>query len=258
MSAGKRIEKDERAKKEQQVKTQKSQDGLEIKLKRMELPTFDGDLRNYARFKYQFDKFVKPALKNDDDAIFVLKNECLEKNAKEHVRNIDDDLDEIWRRLDDRFGRPEITTRAILADLKQLSQVPEGDSFKFIKLADTVERCFKDLERIGMEREITNATIVGTIEDKLPPSIRALWSLEVCDDTGDQSKDNIRFPHLLRFLLKHRRAIEYSSADIKPKKGVRITEAAVYHVQEEEEERPSKDDKPSDRRAGCWFHATNQ
>ena len=73
--------------------------GLEIKLNRMNSPTFDGDIREYARFKSQYNKIVRPTISSNDDAIYVLKHECLKNEAEEHVRNVDDDLEleEIYR-----------------------------------------------------------------------------------------------------------------------------------------------------------------
>ena len=142
-----------------------------------------------------------------------MKNECLKKDAKEHVQNIDDDLEEIWRRLEDRFGRPELAARAFLSDLKQITPVSEGDTTKFIKLVDTVERGFKGLQRINMQEEIANATVVSTIEEKLPPSLKTRWSIEVCCDEmqpstiqqgASRKESSNHFQQLLEFLLRHR------------------------------------------------------
>ena len=158
----------------------------------------------------------------------------------------------MWRRLEERYGRTSIITRAILADIKQLTPVPDGDGAKFIKLVDTVEYCFRDLERINMESEISNSTIVGAIEDKLPPAIRSMWSLAVCDETkeNDPVNDNNKFPHLLKFLLRHRRAIEYCSTDVKPKKQTRFpSDAMISHVKEEvSDSKPGNDELLSTNR----------
>ena len=210
-------------------------------------------------------KIVKPAVRNNDNAVYILKKECLKKDAKEHVQNIDDDLEEIWRRLEDRFGRPELAARAFLSDLKQITPVSEGDTTKFIRLADTVERCYKGLERITMEAEKANATVIGTIEDRMPPSLKMFWSIEVCTDAGQPTLSqqeatyeptNTRFRQLLNFLLRHRRAMEYSNADVKLRKSVKIQEAPIHHVQQKTEEDAHKEDN-TPRGQGCWLHSTN-
>ena len=144
------------------------------------------------------------------------------------------DLEEIWQRLEDRFGRPELAARAFLSDLRQIKQVSEGDTDKFIKLADTVERCFRGLERIKMDHEISISTVIGVIEGKLPLSLKTLWSVEVCSSSMIFNS-NGRSQQLLQFLLKHRRAMEYSNADVKPRRQALI-DAPIHHVQEGKED----------------------
>ena len=92
--------------------------------------------------------------------------------------------------------------------------LPIGNDKKFVEFVDLIEKCHRDLQRIGMEREISNPAIVARIEKKLPPSIKSLWWVEVSGaDNGINDAD--KFPHLLPFLLKHRRAIEYGSSDLR-------------------------------------------
>ena len=83
-------------------------------------------------------------MRTNNEAIYVLKNECLKKDAKEHVIYVEGDLEEIWRRFGDSFGRSELAARAFLlisftSDLRQITLVAEGDTAKFIRL-DTVGR----------------------------------------------------------------------------------------------------------------------
>ena len=93
-----------------------------------------------------------------------------------------------------------------------------------------------------MDHEISNSTVVGVIEDKLPPSLKTLWSVEVCSNDSNIFNSAGRFQQLLEFLLKHRRAMEYSNADVKPRKPAPI-DAPVHHVQESKED-PPKESNP--------------
>jgi hypothetical protein len=90
--------------------------------------------------------------------------------------------------------------------------------------------------------------------------------MEVCSDVKQSTLDqqevayneptSTRFQHLLDFLLLHRRAMEYSNADIKQRKSVKIQEAPIHHVQQKTEDRSQeKDNTP--RGSGCWLHSTN-
>ena len=74
-----------------------------FKLHKMKLPDFDGNIRNYPRFISDFKRFVLPNIQSTDSASYVLRN-CLSGIARESVRNIDDDVDAMLERLDEKFG----------------------------------------------------------------------------------------------------------------------------------------------------------
>ena len=239
--------------------------GLELKLERMRLPHFSGEIRDYPRFKQEFEKYVMPSIKRKEESVYVLKS-CLSKEALELVKNIDDKIEDIWSRLEDRYGRVSLITRAILFDIKQLSSIQEGEGSKFVELVNIVEKCHHDLESIDMETELSNSTMCGAIEDKLPPTLKLMWSLDVSAKDSKVDERN-KFPHLLEFLLKHRRAIEYSSTDVK-KKQVKINPAIaeINHVKEDKSKNqqtaavtaaPNASNEASpNRQHGCWYHST--
>jgi len=109
-----------------------------------------------------------------------------------------------------------------------------------------------------MEAEISNSTMVGAIEDKLPTTIKSMWSLEV---SAKDSKidERCKFPYLLEFLLKHRRAIEYSSNDFKAKKQVKIsTSTVINHINQDPKRASSNNEGSStNNNNGCWYHETS-
>ena len=76
-----------------------------LRLERMQMPKFDGKMRDYPRFKADFERQVMPEMRDKYAAAYVLKT-CLTGASAEIVRNVDDDIEEMWRRLDDRYGRP--------------------------------------------------------------------------------------------------------------------------------------------------------
>ena len=86
----------------------------------------------------------------------------------------------MWSRLDDKYGRIPKLIDAVMLDIEQLRAVADGDK-KFVEFVDLIEKCHRDLQRIGMEREISNSAIVARIDKKLPPSIKSLWWVEVSD-----------------------------------------------------------------------------
>ena len=56
--------------------TDSKQNVMELKLERMKMPSFSGDIKEYPRFKADFQKHVMPCLKNKDSSAYVLKS-CL-------------------------------------------------------------------------------------------------------------------------------------------------------------------------------------
>lgn len=137
---------------------------LDLKMERMKMPRFDGDIREYPRFKSDFTKHVMPLVTSNDSAAYILKS-FLDKQPLETIKNVDDDLGEMWLRLDDKYGRSSKIVDAIMYDIKLLKPVTENNSTRFVEFVNTIERCHRDLQRINMESEICNSTIVSLIEE---------------------------------------------------------------------------------------------
>ncbi len=54
------------------------------------------------------------------------------------MKNVDDDLKEMWRRLDDRYGRPSKLADVVMYDIKSIRPVRDGDDKRFIELVDII------------------------------------------------------------------------------------------------------------------------
>ena len=65
-----------------------------------------------------------------------------------------------------------------------------------------------------LEHELSNATVISLLEEKLPKNIRRDWS-KMVNETDNKIDDTNRFPAFLDFLLEQKRIIEYESADIR-------------------------------------------
>ena len=73
------------------------------------------------------------------------------------VKNVDDRIEEMWYRLDYKYGEPTRVIDAIMKDIKKLKPGKDGEISKFMTFVDIVERAFCDLENLGLEREVSNA-----------------------------------------------------------------------------------------------------
>ena len=238
--------------------------GVELKLERMKMPAFNGKIREYPSFKTDFERQVMPSIKSSEAAAYVLKS-CLSCEPLEIVTNVDDDIKQMWSRLDERYGRSSKITDAIMYDIKHLKTVPDGDGRRFAEFVNTVERSYRDLSRISMESEISNSTIVSLIEEKLPNSVKSLWCLEV-SDKDSKVDDRNKFPFLLEFLLKHKRATEYGSNDLRSTKH-NIGMEKVNHITQNAKEKKEIQGAPDERKQSsgnddqispCWIHPNSQ
>ena len=73
-----------------------------LKLQPMPLPKFDGEIREYPRFKDDFKNHVIPSI-SEIQQPYVLKS-CLSGNPLEILKNVEYNIKEMWKRLDDKYA----------------------------------------------------------------------------------------------------------------------------------------------------------
>ena len=98
-----------------------------------------------------------------DSACYILRS-CLEKGPAETVKGIDDDIKDMWKRLERKiYGDPAKLTDVIINTIQDKGPIKEGENQGFIELVEAVEDGYKDLKRLGLEREITTTSSVSII-----------------------------------------------------------------------------------------------
>ena len=86
---------------------------------------------------------------------------CLFDIPYDLVNNVEDDLDEMWKILDDRYGSTSKLTESIMQDIKRTKPIKE-DGEKFVeKFADLVQRAHHDVAHIKVEHELSKCTIIS-------------------------------------------------------------------------------------------------
>ena len=133
-------------------------------------------------------------------AAYVLKS-CIIGSASHIIANVDDNIKEMWVRLDNKFGRPTKLVDMVLKDIKTMSAIPDGNDSKFIALIDILERGYRGLKIIKFEKEISNATTVSMVEAVLPKFILREWSREENQKDSKVEETN-KFDYMLEFLLE--------------------------------------------------------
>ena len=85
---------------------------------------------------------------------------------------------------------------------------------RLVELTNVVEDGYRDLKRLGLEKEITTTSSVSVTEKKLPTDVKKERAKLVSSDHSTVDKAN-KFPSLLKFLLNQKHAIEYENAELR-------------------------------------------
>ena len=157
-----------------------------LQLQKIKLPRFEGEIRAYPQFKRDFEKQIMPHLQSDD-ASYVLRS-CLGSDPATTVESIDDDISEMWKRLDEKYGDPTKVTDIIIDEIRRTRIIREGEEKRFVEFVEIVEDGYRDLKRLGLESEITTTSSVSIIEKKLPTDIRRKWAEIVSADNSTVDK----------------------------------------------------------------------
>ena len=183
-----------------------------LKLEKIRLPSFNGQIRDYPRFRYDFENYVLPKV-DEKDVPYVLKN-CLVGEAHDLVKNVEDDTSIIWNRIEEKYGRPSKVVDEVIIDITSFPTLLDNDYNGFIKFVSVIETAMIDLKRVKLEKEIANSHVISEVEKRLPPIIRREWSYEVVthdSKTGPTEK----FASLLKFLREQRNGMEYLSSRVR-------------------------------------------
>ena len=183
-----------------------------VRIGEVQFEKFNGNRRIYPTFKTEFLKHIKTKYPSSEEA-FILKS-FLEPGIKQDILSAGDDATEIWRRLDSKYGDEGKLVDDIMKDIKLLQKCNDNQPKGIITMITTVERAYRDLKYMSRESEISNATIVSLIEQKLPKSIEDDW-LKVVTGEHRSVVARDKFPQLLKVLLSFKERLEYKFSELR-------------------------------------------
>ncbi|XP_033122961.1 uncharacterized protein LOC117121760 [Anneissia japonica] len=179
-----------------------------LKLKRMELPVFDGDVKKYSRFKEDFTKFVQPST-HPDQLAFALR-QALSRDPLRIIGPVEDEYEKMWLRLDERYGCERKLVEAIINEVENKKEVREGDGKKLIEFIDVVESSYRALVKIKQESEMSNMKVLGEIERKLPDTVFQRWVRDRIKTEDKKAEEEDVIVMLIEFLKTERKRVEYT------------------------------------------------
>ena len=218
-----------------------------LQLEKVKMPSFTGEIRDYPRFKTDFERQVMPTI-GIKNAPYILRS-CLSKEAASTVKSIDDDLDAMWKRLDEKYGDPAKVVDVIMNGIQNTRNIKDGENRRLIEFINIIEDGYRDLKRLGLEKEITTTSSVSIIVKKLPTDLKREWSkLVTCESSTIDKTD--KFPSLLRFLLDQKQAIEYENSELRTTGNDFKTRGSAYYSEKDDDRVAT----PSTRRIKCLIH----
>lgn len=185
---------------------------LGLKIDRVALPTFDGTVRAYARFKREFDATVGVVYQDPSIKLLYLQNQCLLGAAKELVRNLTT-YDSVVERLDEHYGVSAVVVNEIVKEIEQLKlgNDPERNT---IKVHDVLQSCWDDANAVGALNEFCNVVTLRALESKLPDRVQIKWLERKVQLNSTSIRNQL---DTLRTLLETERKISESVSSLRGK-----------------------------------------
>jgi hypothetical protein len=195
--------------------TQKKEDGEStrlpnaIKPDKVKFQQFNGDIRKYPQFRREFQAHMEPLYQKQQLA-FVLKS-YLSECVREEVESIGEDHRRVWERLDQLYGNPGKLVDAILNEIKNLPY-NDGDTGTTLRMIKIIEKANRDLESLGEGMEMSNATIISIIEERMPTRMKEEWVKVIASKTVNSRQ---KFKALMDLLDDWRNRLEYINSGIR-------------------------------------------
>ena len=181
----------------------------QISLERTRLPTFSGDMTDYYRWKAEWEELEQ--LGNPQRTAGVTRFHLLaslsDRAKKDLVLSSCASADEMFRRLDNRFGNKAKIVLRVSEEVQALLPVKGNNPRKAIELIQTVERALSNLIILGEEDVIRNRWVAQSLESKLPSSLKEKWIAHKFEAMNGFAPPN-HFDCLLRFLKKQEAILE--------------------------------------------------
>ena len=149
-----------------------------VKLPPLSLPSFEGDYREYSRFRDNFRGILDK--QNCDEAV---KMRYLKSVVKKEPLDLISELDKhpngytlAWSVLDERFLKKRVTIDAHLQSIKQLQNVAEKSAVNLRALICERSKQIKILQQYDLPVDKWNTMLIYVIKPKLPGPTIEKWN----------------------------------------------------------------------------------
>ena len=172
-----------------------------MKLPKLELPKFDGDVLKFQNFWDLFEAAVHDNDNVPDVQKFTYLRSALEGVAYHTIEGFEVTSANYHHAVDalkHRFGRKRIIISSLVKSIVQLEPRSNEGVASLRDLHDTLKNRIRALQALG-ERPMTHSCILLPImETKLPPELSEKWELEITDI----KEESINLELFFKFLNK--------------------------------------------------------
>jgi hypothetical protein len=199
-------------------------DGSGVKLPKLDVPTFDGNVIHWKQFWDQFSVSVhdRTNLSNAEKIVYLqhaLKDGSA-KNAIEGLSHSGENYDEAVKCLKARYDRPRFIHRTHVQMIVDTPPLKEGNRKELRRLHDNIQQHVRALKTLGCD--LPGKFITSMIELKLDTDTLFEWQKH-----SQTSMDVPPYEELLEFIDLRAQASETSCATHKKKPPNRVTSFAA-------------------------------
>ena len=141
------------------------------------------------RFKKLWEENISP--RHEDSALHYMLCESLPKKVLDNISTLSNSAEDIWAYLDEKYGKPEIVAREVMAELMGLDSRKLGQQFmgKFCTMLLDTHSLLVTLNEVDWL--VTNKT-VAEMEDKLPREERLELAKQMSTIGGESRFEKFR------------------------------------------------------------------
>ena len=172
-----------------------------IKISKPDPIKFSGQPRDFAPFKREFEAIVVPR-RDASDIGFHLKQAVPSKH-RHLLNNIElSNYKEMMEVLRQEFGSRGKVVKSVTVEIDKMKVVTSD--IGFVEFVEKLEKMKRDLESVNYLEDLTTASTITKIEEKLPALVKIDWKkIVIKEKFRDKSaKDN--FDKLMEFLIDYR------------------------------------------------------
>ena len=156
----------------------KTDAGKYVRLKKLEVPKFSGDCKDYYKWKSIYERFTKDY---DHETKYDYLLTSTSGEARRYVENKRTYAEAITR-LDEKYGNIHVIMAILINEVKSLQVVRRNDFRGFEQLSLKVGEFYDRLVLMGKENDVENSYVLKEIENKLSYDDALRW----LESRGDQ------------------------------------------------------------------------